>query len=134
MFEIASRKKFRFDSAQGSLTVEDLWNIPLTINTKTKSRVYVCLDDIAKDLSKQLKEDQTESFVIKKSAVNEEVSQKFELVKHIIAVRLAETEAADLIKKNKEKKQLLLGIIAQKENEQLMGSSLEELKSMVESL
>lgn len=132
MFEIASRKKFRFDSAQGSLTVEDLWDIPLTLNGRMKGRV--CLDDIAKDLNKQLKEDDTESFVIKKTAVNEEISQKFELVKHIISVRLAEMEAADIIKKNKDKKQMLLGIIAQKENEALMGTSLEELKAMVESL
>lgn len=131
IFENASRKKFRFDSVQGSLTVEDLWDIPLTW---TRSAHKANLDSIAKELNKQLKEEDIESFVIKKVAVDEEISQKFELVKHIIAVRLAETEAADVIKRNKEKKHLLLGIIAQKENEQLMGSSLEELKSMVESL
>jgi len=49
-------------------------------------------------------------------------------------VRLAEAEVLATAKANREKKQQLLHIIAQKENEQLMGSSLDELKARVESM
>ena len=130
LFENASRQKIRFDSAQGSLCVEDLWEIPLTTNRQGRAN----LDDITKALFKQLKESETGSFVVKAKKADEIIELKFAIAKHIIDVRLAEAEVAETARANKEKKQILLGIIAQKENEKLMGSSLEELKAMVESL
>ena len=33
IFEQATRQAFRFESPKGFLTVEDLWNLPLTNNT-----------------------------------------------------------------------------------------------------
>ena len=130
MFQEATRKKLRFDSPQGSLTVEDLWDIPL----HSQNNKVANLDDIAKALFKQIKEQDTESFVFKKATVNELVQLKFEIVKHIIGIRLTEVQAAEQIRINKDKKQQILAIIAAKENEQLMGTSLDELKKMAESL
>jgi hypothetical protein len=57
-----------------------------------------------------------------------------EVVKRIITVRLAEAEEAKLKKDNKEKKQRLLSLIAQKEDEQLVGQSIDDLRKMVEEL
>ena len=51
MFEKASRAKIRFETSKGSLTVEDLWDLPLTSNTGKAD-----LDDIARGLHSQLKE------------------------------------------------------------------------------
>lgn len=129
MFEKIARMKARFDSPQGQLTVEDLFDIPLT-----SSRGKANLDDIARGLSRQVREAETESFVIKPPKADESALLKFEVVKHIIAVRLAENEEAAILKANKEKKQQILQLIVQKENEQLAGQSIDDLRKMVESL
>lgn len=129
MFEKASRLKVRVSSAKGMLTVEDLWDLPLTSTTGKTN-----LDDIARDLYKATKESEEISFVRKEAKSSSEDVLAFEIVKHIIDVKLAENEVAAKNRANAEKKQQLLGLIAQKENEQLAGTSLEELRKMVDSL
>ena len=63
MFEQASRSKFRFNSSQGLLTTEDLWDLPLT------STRYANLNDIAKELNRTLKATAEEDFVGQGAAV-----------------------------------------------------------------
>jgi hypothetical protein len=129
-FEKAAREKIRFDSPKGLLMVEDLYDIPLTSQTGKAN-----IDDIARGLHIQLKNsDNVCSFVNKEQTFDEIVQLKFDIVKHIIETRLAEYEAWKIEKSNKEKKQMLLGIIAQKENEKLLNMDLEELKKIVESM
>ena len=130
MFEKASRVYLRFDTPQGLLTVEDLWKLPLTSTRAGRAN----LDDIAVALFRQLKESDTESFV-KKAAKKDDTTQlAFDIVKHIIDVRMAEDEAAAAQRANKEKKRRILEIIAQKEDAQLFDASLDELKAMAETL
>lgn len=129
MFEKASRLKLRFDTPKGQLSVEDLWDLPLTSATGKAN-----LDDIAKDLFRELKDEGDVSFVTPARSSNKVTQLKFEIAKYVIGVRIAERDAAELARANKEKKQLVLGIIAQKENEALTNTSLEELKAMVESM
>jgi hypothetical protein len=128
MFEKASRLKLRFATSKGLLSLEDLWDIPLT------SKNGVSLDDVAKGLSKTLKESDTESFVVKSVKTDPTVALAFEIVKHIITVRLAEDEAKATAAANRKKKQDILALIAGKENEQLAGSSLEDLRKLADSL
>jgi hypothetical protein len=134
MFQKASRSKLRFESAVGLLTSEDLWDLPLS------SKGGACLDSITIALHRKLKEDGgSESFVVRNKAPGgqapEEVLKlKFDIVTHVIDVKMAEADAADLAKANRDKKQRLLQIISEKENEKLMDSSLEELRAMAESL
>lgn len=129
MFEEANRLKLRFDTPKGALTAEDLWDLPLTSTTGKAN-----LDDIAKGLFRQLKDEENVSFVSPSKSKDKTVQMKFDIVKHIIDVRVAERNAAETARQNKEKKDMILGIIAQKENEKLTGASLEELRAMVESL
>lgn len=129
MFEKASREKIRFETPKGSLTVEDLWDLPLS-SASGKAN----LDDIARVLNKQLKETEDESFVVKVKKNDNILRLKFDIVKHVIDVRLAESDEAEQRKVAKQKKDRLLAIIAQKEDEKLFSSSLDELKAMVESL
>jgi hypothetical protein len=51
LFEKASRLKLRFSSPAGLLTVEDLWDLPLSAQAKVAN-----LDDIAKGLNKTLEQ------------------------------------------------------------------------------
>jgi hypothetical protein len=130
IFEQASRNKTRFDFPKGILSVEDLWDLPLTSATGKAN-----LDFIERELRRQLKESEEESFVVKTATTRNASTQlKFDLVRHVILARLAENEALALAKANKEKKQQLMALIVQKENEQLSGTSLEELRKMVESM
>lgn len=130
MFEKASRIGLRFDTPQGLLTVEDLWKLPLTSTRTGRAN----LDDIAVALFRQLKESDTESFVKKIATKSDTTQLAFDIVKHIIDVRMAEDEAAAAQRANKEKKRRILEIIAQKEDAQLFDASLDELKAMAETL
>ena len=130
MFEKASRLKFRFITSQGALTVEDLWDLPLTSETGRAN-----LDDIAKAINRQLKAGaEAESFVSQPKEEDDSVKVMFEIVKHIIAVKLADNEARKKLRENKLKKQQILSIIARKQDAALEGAPLEELQKMVDEL
>lgn len=128
LFERASRAKLRFDTPRGYLTVEDLWDLPLT------ARSGVSLDDIAKHLNREVKASAEESFVVKANKTNATLQLCFDAVKHVIEVKLAEAEEARASADKAERKQKLLGLIAQKQDEKLSSSSEEELKEMVAAL
>lgn len=122
IFEEATRKGLRFATSKGLVTTEDLWDLKLD-----------ALDTLAKNLDKEVKESSETSFVKKKSSANKTAKLKFDVVLHVINTKLAEEEAATLASEKKAKKQQLLNLIAQKENEELSGKSLAELKAMVEA-
>ena len=129
MFEKALRLKLRFDTPSGLLGAEDLWDLPLT---STRGRAN--LDDVARSLNKQLKSGDDVSFVVKERKSDETVQLKFDLVKHVIDVRLAENAAALLEKERAEKKQKIMSIIASKQDESLHSMSLDDLKKLMSEL
>ena len=59
MFEKAARLKLRFDTSKGLVTVEDLFDLPLTVRNGGAS-----LDNIAKGIARLIRETETESFVL----------------------------------------------------------------------
>lgn len=131
IFEEATRQGLRYETSKGSLSVEDLWNLPLTSNIAAKPN----LDDIAKVLYKNLKDTSNEvSFVTPAVKSNYAQQLKFDIVKHIIDVLVAERNAKAEATARREKKQELLALIAQKETEHLSGQSLEELRKLADSL
>lgn len=129
MFEKASRLGLRFNSSKGDLTVEDLWKLPLTSTTGK-----VNLDDIAKDLYSKVKSDAVVSFVDVPPQANDEDKLAFDIVLHIIKVRKAENEAAQLAAANKEKKQRLLSVLASKEDQALSAMSIEDIRAQINAL
>ena len=129
IFEQASRRKLRFDTPKGAITAEDLWDLSLTSTTGKAN-----LDDIARNLHRQLKNGDDVSFVHKERKSDETVQLKFDIVKYVIDVKLAEADEASKARVNAEKKQQLLALIANKENQQLADMPLEDLRKMVESL
>jgi signal recognition particle subunit SEC65 len=130
MFEQALRLKLRFPSPQGNLTVEDLWDLPLTSTRQNTAN----LNNIAKAVSRLLKAESEEDFVNPRSGANETLQLSLDIVKHIIAVRQAENEATRLRAERTEKKAKLLELIARKQDQALEGKPLEELQQMVASL
>jgi hypothetical protein len=133
MFEKASRLKLRFESPKGLLSVEDLWDLPLT-----STRNGANLNDLAKAMNRELKASAEEDFVNQTatadSIIRTLLQLRFDIVKHIINVRLAENAAAKAKADAKEKKDRILAIIERKQNEKLEGASLEDLQKMVAEL
>ena len=130
LFEKASRMKLRFSTPQGLLPVEDVWDLPLTAESSRKAN----LNDMAKSLYRALKEDDEVDFIKKRVEPNEELSLRFAIAKHIIDVRLREQEATENALKVKEKKARIMEIMAGKEDEELKGKSLEDLRGLLNSL
>lgn len=132
LFEKASRIKLRFDTPRGYISVEDLWDFPLT------SYDGASLDTVARALRKQLKDtDDDTSFVNSTttvSAADKKLQLAFDIAKRIIEVKLAEREAAQVRSDNSAKKQRILEIIARKEDNELEGKPLEELQNLVGAL
>lgn len=129
MFEKAVRTKLRFESNKGLLTVEDLFDLPLTSHSGRAN-----LDDIAKSLHKKLKSGDDVSFVLKDKKSDESTQLAFDIVIHVIKVKMDEAEEARKLSENRDRKQQLMAIIAQKESEQLAGKDLDELKKLVASM
>lgn len=127
MFEQATRMKLRFQTPVGNVSIEDLWDLPLL-------RGKANLDDIAKSINRKLKESAEESFVVERSSENTELSLMFDIVKHVIKVKLEEKEQAKAASEKKERKERILSILADKEDEELKSKSSDELKSLLEAL
>lgn len=130
MFEKASRNKIRFTTPNGQLSVEDLWELPLSATRGAQAN----LDAIAIQLDKELKDAGTTSFVTKTKKSDAITQLKFDIVRRVIEVRMTEAEAADLRKSNAERKQKLLAILAEKQDADLKGKSTEELQKLIETL
>lgn len=127
MFAEATRRKLRWSTDVGNMSVEHLWELPLTGKK-------VNLDDLAKALNKEIKENAEESFVNKKSTANKVLELKFNIVKHIIEYRLNEQDARKGQRERKKRKDAIMAIIADKETEDLKDKSIEDLKKELESL
>lgn len=119
MFEVAARTKMRFPF-KGLITVEDLWDLSVQN-----------LDSIYKTLNAELKQSQEDSLLEVKTLKSTELETKIEIIKHIVAVKQAEKEALAKAKETRENNQKILEIIAKKEDEALVGKSIEELKAML---
>jgi len=131
MFEKISRirPKIRFNCSKGDLSVEDLWDLPLTSKINNSN-----LDDIARDLHKQLKNDDDVSFVDKDKKSDEIVQLKFDIVKHIIEYKLTQNAAKAEANTKAEKKQRILQALAASENKEFEAKTPEELRAMLVDL
>lgn len=133
IFEVATRKKLRFSSVKGELTVEQLWDLPLLILSSTRD-VKADLDTIARGINTELKGVSEESFVaVKPDPRKADLETKLEVVKHIIGVKLTEKAAAEKKAENAEKRRKLLDALASKEDQALATLSKDDiLKQLAE--
>lgn len=128
LFLTAARSKLRFPSSAGQLSVEDLWDLPLSGRGTN-------LDDVARTLHKSLKDaDGDISFVKPAVKTTTELQAKFDLVKYVIEIKMAERDVRAAAEEKAALKQKLLAKIAEKQDKALDEKSEEELKAMVASL
>ena len=122
MFEVATRKKFRFPF-KGSISVEDLWDLSLQQ-----------LDGIYKALNSQQKQAQEASLLTVRTAEDEDLSLKIEIIKHIVSVKQDEINAAVRDKEVKDQREKIMAILADKQDQDLRSKTPEELQAMLNQL
>lgn len=122
LFETATRNKMRFPF-RGMISVEDLWDLSLTN-----------LDSVFKTLNVEAKKSEEESLLETKSKENEELSNKIEIVKYIVNIKLEEKKTRENARKNAEMKQRLLEIKAKRQDAALENMSDEDLDKMLAEL
>ena len=121
IFEAATKEKYRFPF-KGMISVEDLWDLKLQD-----------LDSVFKSLNKQKKQNDEESLLQVKTAEDQELANKIQIVKYIVKFKQEEIEERLQAKDKKEYNQKLLELIERKQNEELAGKSIEELQAMLKA-
>ena len=119
IFKNATKKKYRF-TFKGFITIEDLWDL----NVEQ-------LDSIYKILKKRQRETNEESLLTEVSKEDKVLNEKIEIVKVIVADKLAAKERAKNAAKKRAENQKILDIMADKQDAELKEKSIEELQAML---
>lgn len=122
LFINATRNNYQFPF-RGMINVIDLWDLSLTN-----------LDSVFKTLNAEVKKSEEESLLNTKSKEDEEISNKIEIVKYIVSVKLDEKKKREDAKKNAEMRQRLLEIKAKRQDAALENMSDEDLDKALAEL
>lgn len=122
LFINATRNNYQFPF-RGMINVIDLWDLSLTN-----------LDSVFKTLNAEVKKSEEESLLDTKSKEDEEISNKIEIVKYIVSVKLYEKKKREDAKKNAEMRQRLLEIKAKRQDAALENMSDEDLDKALAEL
>ena len=122
LFINATRNNYQFPF-RGMINVIDLWDLSLTN-----------LDSVFKPLNAEAKKSEEESLLNTKSKEDEEISNKIEIVKYIVSVKLDEKKKREDAKKNAEMRQRLLEIKAKRQDAALENMSDEDLDKALAEL
>lgn len=123
MFEKAVREKVRWHGHRGLCSAEDLWDLDLED-----------LDGIYKRLCRAAKAQEEESLLEQVTEADKVLALKTGIVKRVVEVKLAEAEARKNEALRAIRKQRLLGILADKQDENLLAQSEEELQDLIDEL
>lgn len=123
MYKKALRMKLRFATNKGKLATEDLFDLSLTD-----------LNNLAIALDKKLSETPRKSFISDLAPDTQEDELRFNIVKDVITLKLAERNAAQNAKAKAAEKAQLMEILHRKKNEALENLSVAELEAKLASL
>lgn len=123
MYKKALRVKLRFSTTKGKLTTEDLFDLSLTD-----------LNNLAIALDKKLSETPRKSFISDIAPDTQEDELRFNIVKDVINLKLAERNAAQNAKAKAAEKAQLLEILHRKQNEALENLSVAEIEAKIAEL
>ena len=124
LFKEALAQKLRFKTIRGNISTEELWDIPLT------SKNGFSLNDIAKDIYLELKQEVEIDFVGGTTSENSEGNLKLEILKEIIKDKKELIERQEQEASSKTHNQFIDSLIAEKQNESMKAMSIEELKAL----
>lgn len=123
IFQRAAKAKLRFPTNKGSINTEDLYDIPLTT-----------LDKLAVALHTKLESTETKSFLSAVPTSDTKTRLQFEVAKGVLDERLATAATNAAAGEKREQKQRILALIANKQDEQFAGQTIEELTAALDKL
>ena len=123
IFKEAAKLKLRF-KAKGNMSVEDLFDLTLT------SKDGVSLNDIAKEIYKNIKEDSGVDFVGEVIETDRIEELKLQIVKEIIKDKKDDIKRKEESEVKKSHNANIDKLIAAKEAEALSNLSIEDLKAL----
>lgn len=123
LFMVATRRKYRFVSCKGCINTEDLWDLTLDE-----------LDGLYKGLKRKEAAESEVSLLGKSDAASEELQNKIKIIETIFFTKIEESKAAEVEADKRAKKQLLMGILEEKQNADLREKSVDEIRKMLEAL
>lgn len=129
IFEKATRIKLRFETHKGNLTVEQIWDLPLT------SEKNLSLNGVGMGLQAALREMGQDSLV--DTGTSPEIVKaklSLDIIKHVIAVKQDENAAARDLAKKREEKQKLLALLDRKQDAEMESLTPEEIQKRLEAL
>lgn len=124
VFKLGVRKKIRFASAKGLLTMEDLFELPLTTGATN-------LNSMARERAQLIRENSQDNFVANATTGNAQVNLELEILKEVITIRVKENKSKVKSAERAKQRTLILDIIDEKQNEELKNNSIKELKKML---
>lgn len=129
LFIKATRLKLRFQTTRGSITVEDLWDLPLSSTTGK-----VNLDQLAVNAFNAIEKAPQFSFV-KAVTKGDDINElRLEILKYVISVKQTENSAKLQANARAAEKQKLLELLQRKQEDKLGELSEEELKARIAAL
>jgi hypothetical protein len=125
IFKEASRLQLRFSTSKGLLSVEQLWSL-------NQRELSTCIRNLKK-LLKDTDDDELAFLDEKVATVNSEDQLRFAILKDIFLTNKDEADSIKTAKENKEFNKKIMDLIAEKEDGELKGKSIDELKAMIKA-
>ena len=122
LFEIATRNRYRFNY-KGVMTVEDLWSLRVED-----------LDAIFKMLNRQKKTADEDSLLATKSAEDQDLANKIDIVRYIVSVKLAEAAERVSAAEKKAQRDKIMEVVAKKKDKALEDMGIDDLMKKLEEL
>lgn len=122
LFEIATRNRYRFNY-KGVMTVEDLWSLRVED-----------LDAIFKMLNRQKKAADEDSLLATKSAEDQDLANKIDIVRYIVSVKLAEAAERVSAAEKKAQRDKIMEIVAKKKDKALEDMGIDDLMKKLKEL
>lgn len=122
LFEKANEQKIRFEY-NGLISVEDLYDLSVED-----------LDSIYKKLSVEKKNLSEDSLLKDKKSETTTLDLKIEIITYIVNLKLDKAKKQKELADKKLQKEKLMSILAKKQDSELEGKSVDELKDMINSL
>jgi hypothetical protein len=123
MFDTVTRNKVRFNTNKGMVTVEDLWDMPL------QAKNNFDLDTVAKAIAADIRKNDEDSFIATATKSSVADVLKLDVVKHIIAFKIAENAMKNDRIANQARRAQLQSALADKSEDALKDMSVAELEA-----
>jgi hypothetical protein len=123
IYKEAAKIGLRFQTTQGVLTTEQLFTLSL-------SKLATAVKAVKKQLQNDSNDDEL-SFLDETKVVDKEKQLQFEILKDVYLTKKEELDNQKTEAQRKENNQYILGLIKNKQDQELANKSIDELKAML---